>query len=62
MLSNIGLPGLILIIGLFVNVVAFWKLLPRAGLSSWLALLAIVPVIAFVLLWIVAFKEWPEDK
>ena len=45
----------------FVNIVAFWKLLPRAGLSSWLALIAIIPPLAVILFWVVAFKPWPGE-
>ena len=50
-----------LIIGALV-VIPFWKLLPRYGLSKYFALLAIIPAIALVLLWIMAFKEDLEGK
>ena len=38
-------------------VVPFWKLLPRYGISPYFALLAAIPAIALVLLWIIAFKD-----
>lgn len=38
-------------------VVPFWRLLPQFGLSSWISLLAILPVGALILLWIVAFRD-----
>lgn len=38
-------------------VVPFWKLLPRYGVSSYYAGLAIVPAIALILLWYIAFKD-----
>ena len=38
-------------------IVPFWKLLPRYGISKYFALLTIIPAIALVLLWIMAFKE-----
>ncbi|MEM1065541.1 MAG: hypothetical protein AAGJ74_08580 [Pseudomonadota bacterium] len=50
-----GLLGLILT-GLFVAV-PFWRLLPKFGLPNWLALFAIVPIFALVLLWIMAFRD-----
>lgn len=50
-----------LIIGALV-VIPFWKLLPRYGLSKYFALLAIIPAIALVLLWIMAFKDDLEGK
>ena len=37
--------------------VPLWKLLPRAGMSPYFALMAIVPALGIVLLWIVAFKD-----
>ena len=45
-----------LIIGVLI-VVPFWKLLPRYGISKYFALLAIIPAISLVLLWIMAFKD-----
>lgn len=62
MLNNIGLPGLLLIVIVIINVFAFWKLLPRAGLSSMWSLLTLFPIFNVVLLWVVAFKKWPGDK
>ena len=50
-----------LIIGALI-VIPFWKLLPRFGLSKYFALLAIIPAIALVLLWIMAFKDDLEGK
>ncbi|MEM9975838.1 MAG: hypothetical protein AAF771_16800 [Pseudomonadota bacterium] len=50
-----GLLGLILT-GLLVAV-PFWRLLPKFGLPNWLALFAIVPIFALVLLWIMAFRD-----
>jgi hypothetical protein len=38
-------------------VVPFWKLLPRFGIPAPVALVAIIPLGALVLLWIIAFKD-----
>ena len=38
-------------------VVPFWKILPRYGITKFFALFAVIPAIALVLLWIVAFKD-----
>ena len=38
-------------------VVPFWRILPRSGIPSWAAIFAVIPVVALVFLWIVAFKE-----
>lgn len=41
-------------------VVPFWRLLPRFGIDKWYALLAILPVGALILLWVVAFRDAAE--
>lgn len=38
-------------------VVPFWRLLPRFGMPNWLSLVAIIPLGALVLLWVMAFKD-----
>lgn len=43
-------------------VIPFWRLLPRAGIPGPVALLAIIPFVPLILLWILAFKRWPEDR
>ncbi|MCM2560858.1 hypothetical protein M8756_02660 [Lutimaribacter sp. EGI FJ00015] len=50
-----GLLGL-LIIGLLV-IVPFWRLLPRFGIPNWVAIFTIVPFVALILLWVMAFKD-----
>ena len=42
-------------------VVPFWFLLPRAGIPQTVAFVAVIPLGAVILLWILAFKEWPGD-
>ena len=46
---------------ILAQVVPFWRILPRAGIPSWVALFAIFPLISLVLLWVMAFKRWPGD-
>jgi len=38
-------------------VVPFWRILPRHGIPNWVALVAIIPLGALILLWVVAFKD-----
>ena len=38
-------------------IIPFWQLLPRFGLPSWAALLAIFPLMAILLLWLMAFGD-----
>lgn len=46
----------VLVVAVLV-IVPFWKILPRYGISKYFAVLTIIPAIALVLLWIIAFKE-----
>lgn len=50
-----GLLGL-LIVGLLI-IVPFWRLLPRFGIPSWVAILTLFPLVALILLWVMAFKD-----
>jgi hypothetical protein len=52
-----GVSPLWLLIVAVLTVVPFWKLLPRYGISKYYACLAVMPAIALVLLWIIAFKD-----
>ncbi|NNE89323.1 MAG: hypothetical protein HKN27_14735 [Silicimonas sp.] len=38
-------------------VIPFWRILPRHGLSKYLAVLAVIPIFAIALLWIIAFRD-----
>lgn len=59
MLSNIGLPGF-LIVTVF-PVICFWKIFKKSGFSSYWGLFALVPVGAIVLLGVLAFANWPAN-
>ena len=51
--------GHLLWVLIWVGVVVppFWKILPRHGITKYFALFAVIPAIALVLLWIIAFKD-----
>jgi hypothetical protein len=53
--SGFGLIWMLLFAALIV--VPFWRILPRNGIPNWVALFAIIPLFALVLLWVVAFKD-----
>jgi heme/copper-type cytochrome/quinol oxidase subunit 4 len=57
MMMNMGLPGFFLILMVVLLVVPFWMLLPKFGISKFVALLAIIPLGALILLWVIAFME-----
>ena len=43
-------------------IVPFWRLLPRYGISKFYSLFAVLPAIALILLWIIAFKDDLDGK
>ncbi|MEM7189834.1 MAG: hypothetical protein AAF439_09500 [Pseudomonadota bacterium] len=53
------------IVGVLISAILFvvplWFLLPRAGIPSTVALVAIIPICGLILLWVLAFKRWPSD-
>ena len=55
---GMGGGGLLFFIIMAVLVVVpFWRLLPKFGISSWVALVAIIPLGALILLWVMAFRD-----
>ncbi len=60
MSGGYGMGGgsvLFFIIMAVLVVVPFWRLLPKFGISSWVALVSIIPLGALVLLWVMAFRD-----
>lgn len=41
-------------------VIPFWRLLPKFGIPNWVALFTVIPLVALILLWIMAFKDGGE--
>ena len=68
MLGTIGLSELIVIVTLLsviaggLWIVPIWRVLTRAGFSGWYSLIALIPVINFVALWVFAFADWPAFR
>lgn len=42
-------------------IVPLWFLLPRAGMSRYLAFIGVIPLEGTILLWILALKRWPGE-
>jgi hypothetical protein len=45
-----------------LQAVAFWKILPRMGFPSWLAIMASVPLVNLILFYYLAMSPWPIDQ
>jgi hypothetical protein len=53
---------LLVLLVMVLLIVPYWKIFPRAGWPGPLALLMLVPLLNLILLWVLAFKQWPGDE
>lgn len=53
---------IILVVWLAVFIVPLWRIVSKAGFPGALALLAIIPLLNIVLLWVFAFVKWPIER
>jgi len=45
----------IIIFGLYLN----YRIVDKTGINGWWSLLAIIPLVNFIVIWLFAFKPWP---
>jgi len=65
-----GLPGpleaiLVLAMGIFfvvAYVLPFWRIYQRLGFSPWLSMLMVITPLNIILLYYLAFAEWPAMR
>lgn len=62
MMIMMAVIPLVILISLVVVIVPCWFLCKRAGFSPWLSLLNVLPFGTLVLLYILAFAEWPQAE
>ena len=60
--STQTLAVLVLLIYAVVILFPCWRIIARTGLRGALGILAIVPVANLVLIWVLAFVDWPALK
>ena len=41
-------------------IVPFWSIFRKAGYSQWLGVLMVVPIVNLVMLYFLAFSDWPR--
>jgi hypothetical protein len=46
----------------YIFVAPCWRIAKRAGFSGAWALLAIVPLVNIVILWVFAYVKWPTER
>lgn len=53
---------IVLLIYIAIIVVPFWRIVSKAGYSGAWSLVAIIPLINLIFLWVFAFANWPNQK
>lgn len=62
MVNGMGSVGpFMMLIMAAVMIVPFWFIFSKAGYSKWLSLLMIVPLVNMILLYFLAFSQWPNQ-
>jgi hypothetical protein len=44
-----------------IAIIPFWKICMRVGLSPWLSLLLVIPLVGWVFVYYLAFADWPAE-
>lgn len=62
-LESLGLPlwGTSVILAVIIGL-AVWPqylIMEKAGYKGWWALLVLIPVVGWVMIWVFAFRRWP---
>lgn len=60
MMWGLGGPWLALLLWVIIIVPPFWKIFAKAGYSGWLSLLMPIPIVNLIVLYVVAFSDWPS--
>ena len=62
MSMNLEPAELIMILFMWVLIILpFWFIFPKTGYSKWLSLLMAVPMINIIMLYFLAFSNWPSQ-
>jgi hypothetical protein len=63
-MGRIGLPEVLFVAGFafsfFVIVIPFWQIFKKAGFSPWYSVLMAIPLLNAVVLYFLAFANWPN--
>ncbi len=61
-----GIPGplefIVMLVCAAIIIIPFWKIFSKAGYNAALSLPMLIPVVGIVLLFFLAFSEWPIEK
>ena len=51
---------LMMLVSAALIIVPFWFIFKKAGYSQWLGVLMVVPIVNFLMLYFLAFSDWPR--
>ncbi|MGC7403873.1 hypothetical protein ACPWR0_13860 [Pandoraea pneumonica] len=51
-----------LLVGLVLLGIPIWRILTRLGFSPWLTVLAFIPVVNIISLWLLSYANWPGQR
>jgi len=51
-----------MLIGAAIMIVPYWKIYSRTGQPGAMALLQLIPLVNIVMLYVLAFSEWPIER
>lgn len=49
-------------IAAIIAIIPFWKICTRVGISPWVSLLWLVPVVGLIFVYYLAFTDWPAVR
>ena len=53
---------LVIALVIWAVIAIFGRILNRAGYSRWWVLMAFIPVVNLIMLWVFAFADWPVSR
>ncbi|HXW76928.1 MAG TPA: hypothetical protein VEJ20_05910 [Candidatus Eremiobacteraceae bacterium] len=62
MAAFFGIWGIVCLAVFVIMLIAYWKIVERAGYSGALSLLVLVPIVNVIMLLVFAFSEWPVQQ
>jgi hypothetical protein len=48
-------------IALLILLPPYWMIFKKAGFSPWLSILTLLPLVKWIVLWVVGFSEWKTN-
>ena len=60
--AELTIIAIIVFISIVIVILPYWKIYSKAGFSGWLSITMIIPLLNVVMLFYLAFADWPVLK